>query len=130
MPLRTPHPGSLIHVDIKKLGNIPGGGGHRTHGRATGTRNSSAHRDPTRPRTTHGRPNLGYSYLRNAVDDHSDAASMRRDHTVIAGVIILGGAGGANDSPSFDRELDCLLGTGCDCCPYVCQDVFIWTFVK
>jgi transposase InsO family protein len=67
-------PGELVHVDIKKLGNIPDGGGHRVHGRATGGRHSSAHRDPTRPRTAHGRPNLGYSYLHNAVDDHSRLA--------------------------------------------------------
>ncbi|WP_248958444.1 IS481 family transposase [Sphaerisporangium perillae] len=69
-----PTPGDLIHVDIKKLGNIPDGGGHKIHGRATGGRHSSAHRDPARPRTTHGRPNLGYSYLHNAVDDHSRLA--------------------------------------------------------
>lgn len=69
-----PAPGDLVHVDIKKLGNIPDGGGHRVHGRATGGRNSSAHRDPARPRTVHGRPNLGYAYLHNAVDDHSRLA--------------------------------------------------------
>ncbi|ORT54822.1 IS481 family transposase, partial [Streptomyces sp. CB03238] len=67
-------PGELIHVDIKKLGNIPDGGGHKVHGRAQGGRNSSAHRDPTRPRPCHGRPNLGYSYLHTAVDDHSRLA--------------------------------------------------------
>ena len=67
-------PGDLVHVDIKKLGNIPDGGGHKTLGRVARTRNSSAHRDPARPRTTHGRPNLGYSYLHNAVDDHSRPA--------------------------------------------------------
>jgi transposase InsO family protein len=69
-----PRPGDLIHVDIKKLGNIPDGGGHKIHGRATGTANSSAHRDPTRPRKAPGRPNLGYSYLHNAIDDHSRLA--------------------------------------------------------
>jgi transposase InsO family protein len=67
-------PGDLIHVDIKKLGNIPDGGGHRVHGRALGKHNSSAHRDPTRPRKVHGRANLGYHYLHNAVDDHSRLA--------------------------------------------------------
>ena len=61
-------PGDLIHIDIKKLGNIPDGGGHKMHGRTIGGRNSAAHRDPTRPRTTPGRANLGYSYLHNAVD--------------------------------------------------------------
>ena len=68
------HPGDLIHVDIKKLGNIPDGGGHRVHGREQGRRNSSAHRDPSRPRKVHGRANLGYQYLHNAVDDHSRLA--------------------------------------------------------
>jgi transposase InsO family protein len=75
-PVRYEHqaPGDLVHVDIKKLGNIPDGGGWRIHGRTTGTRNSSAHRDPHRARHVPGRPNLGYSYLHNAVDDHSRLA--------------------------------------------------------
>jgi hypothetical protein len=34
-----PHPGALVHLDIKKLGNIPAGGGHRFLGRAAGRRN-------------------------------------------------------------------------------------------
>ena len=63
--------GELVHVDIKKLGRIPDGGGHRIHGRQVGGVNSSAHRDPARPRKVHGRPNLGYAYLHHAVDDHS-----------------------------------------------------------
>jgi transposase InsO family protein len=67
-------PGDLVHVDIKKLGNIPDGGGHKVHGRAVGGRNSAAHRDPARPRKVGGRANLGYSYLHNAVDDHSRLA--------------------------------------------------------
>jgi transposase-like protein len=32
------HPGVLVHIDIKKLGNIPAGGGHRFLGRAAGGR--------------------------------------------------------------------------------------------
>ena len=28
------HPGELVHIDVKKLGRIPQGGGHRIHGRA------------------------------------------------------------------------------------------------
>ena len=64
-------PGDLIHVDIKKLGRIPDGGGHRAVGRAQGVRNSGAHRDPNRKRKAPGRPNLGYAYLHHAVDDYS-----------------------------------------------------------
>ena len=69
-----PAPGDLVHVDIKKLGNIPDGGGHKAHGRAVGGRHASAHRDPTRPRKVSNHPNLGYGYLHNAVDDHSRLA--------------------------------------------------------
>jgi hypothetical protein len=69
-----PHPGDLVHVDIKKLGNIPDGGGWRVHGRTRGNANSQAHRDPARPRRVHGRPNLGYSYIHTAIDDHTRLA--------------------------------------------------------
>ncbi|CAQ02998.1 IS481 family transposase [Clavibacter sepedonicus] len=54
-------PGDLVHVDIKKLGRIPDGGGHRVLGRAAGRKNN--------PRT--GR---GYAFLHHAVDDHSRLA--------------------------------------------------------
>lgn len=30
------HPGELVHVDVKKLGRIPDGGGHQVLGRAEG----------------------------------------------------------------------------------------------
>ena len=54
-----PAPGDLVHVDIKKLGRIPTGGGHRAHGRRPGT-----------PRAR----GIGYDYLHAAVDDHSRLA--------------------------------------------------------
>src|SRR5699024_8576894 len=41
-PLRRyeqPYPGSLIHVDVTKFGNIPDGGGHRYVGRLQGHAN-------------------------------------------------------------------------------------------
>lgn len=44
-PLRRyehPHPGSLIHVDVTKFGNIPDGGGHRFVGRQQGNWNKQA----------------------------------------------------------------------------------------
>jgi len=63
-------PGDLVHVDIKKLGNIPDGGGSRAHGLTVGKRNSQ------RTVTTHRRaggkkPAIGHSYLHTALDDHS-----------------------------------------------------------
>jgi hypothetical protein len=42
------HPGSLVHVDVKKLGNIPDGGGWRYVGRRQGRRHRQA--TPGKPR--------------------------------------------------------------------------------
>ncbi len=70
-------PGELVHVDVKKLGNIPDGGGWRKLGRDQGGRNSHAHRDPARPRkkdTGGGHPNLGYCYVHSAIDGHTRLA--------------------------------------------------------
>jgi hypothetical protein len=67
-------PGELVHVDVKKLGNIPDGGGWRKLGRAVGERNKQAHRDSARPRKVHGRPNLGYCYVHSAIDGYSRLA--------------------------------------------------------
>ena len=58
-------PGDLVHVDIKKLGRIPDGGGHKVLGRAAGTRNKTRTATNRRP---------GYAYIHNAVDDHSRLA--------------------------------------------------------
>lgn len=54
-------PGDMIHVDIKKLGRIPDGGGHKVHGRAAGVRIKKQ----SKP---------GYAFIHNAVDDHSRLA--------------------------------------------------------
>jgi transposase InsO family protein len=63
-------PGELVHLDVKKLGNIPDGGGHRVHGRQAGKRNSLA----TTTARRGGHPVLGYGYLHTALDDHSRLA--------------------------------------------------------
>jgi transposase len=65
-------PGELVHVDIKKLGNIPDGGGWRTAGRAQGLRNRAA--TPAARRDRYGCARLGYSYLHTAIDDRSRLA--------------------------------------------------------
>jgi transposase InsO family protein len=67
-----PHPGDLVHIDIKKQANIPDGGGHRTVGRARGIRHRFATKQAAR--TSYRHPRLGYSYLHSAVDDHSRVA--------------------------------------------------------
>ncbi|WP_424468111.1 IS481 family transposase, partial [Pseudoclavibacter helvolus] len=53
-------PGELVHVDIKKLGRIPAGGGHRKLGRQAGNRKRHQ--------------GVGYAYLHHAVDDYSRLA--------------------------------------------------------
>ncbi|CAL9327382.1 hypothetical protein SUDANB37_00014 [Streptomyces sp. enrichment culture] len=78
-------PGDLVHVDIKKLGNIPDGGGWRTLGRTAGDRNRQATTTERKSCT----PVIGYSYIHSAVDDHSRLACSEvlpdeRQHTAIA----------------------------------------------
>jgi transposase InsO family protein len=51
-------PGELVHIDVKKLGRIPDGGGHRVHGRAAASRGRG----------------IGYDYVHSAVDDRSRVA--------------------------------------------------------
>ncbi|KMO93787.1 hypothetical protein ACS04_32930 [Streptomyces roseus] len=63
-------PGELVHLDIKKLGNIPDGGGWRAVGRTAGDRNRQATTDQRKNST----PVIGYSYIHSAVDDHSRLA--------------------------------------------------------
>jgi transposase InsO family protein len=63
-------PGELVHVDIKKLGRIPDGGGWRVHGRRRGGQHRRAH--TTARRGNH--PIVGYGYLHAAIDDHSRLA--------------------------------------------------------
>ncbi len=43
-------PSNLVHVGIKKLGNIPDGDGYRVHGRAKGNRNNTTSPDLEHPR--------------------------------------------------------------------------------
>ena len=54
-----PYPGSLVHVDVKKIGRIPDGGGWRAHGRAAG--DTGAHK----------RARIGFDFVHSMVDDHS-----------------------------------------------------------
>jgi transposase InsO family protein len=55
-------PGELVHMDVKKLGRIPDGGGWRTHGRAAVS--TSRRRDTV----------VGYDYVHSLVDDFSRLA--------------------------------------------------------
>jgi transposase InsO family protein len=55
-------PGELVHMDVKKIGRIPEGGGWRAHGRQAG----STARDR--------RSTVGFDYVHSLVDDHSRLA--------------------------------------------------------
>ena len=55
-------PGELIHVDVKKIGRIPPGGGWRAWGRAGISSTAKKKR------------RIGYDYVHSAVDDHSRLA--------------------------------------------------------
>ena len=54
-------PGELVHMDVKKLGRIPDGGGWRAHGRGLGG-------------NADGKKGTGFDYVHSLVDDHSRLA--------------------------------------------------------
>jgi transposase InsO family protein len=68
------HPGSLIHVDVKKLGNVPDGGGWRFVGRQQGERNRRVTRDRTGAKNTYYNPKVGTAFVHTVIDDHSRVA--------------------------------------------------------
>lgn len=53
-------PGELVHVDVKKLGRIPAGGGWRAHGRGKAN--------------DHQGTRVGYAFIHSAIDGFSRAA--------------------------------------------------------
>lgn len=55
-------PGELIHMDVKKIGRIPDGGGWKAHGKQMG-RTSAARK-----------ARIGFDYVHSAIDDHSRLA--------------------------------------------------------
>jgi hypothetical protein len=67
--------GSLVHVDVKKLGNVPDGGGWRFTGRAQGLRNRLATARRTGQRSKDfSHPLTGTAYIHTVLDDHSRVA--------------------------------------------------------
>jgi transposase InsO family protein len=55
-------PGELVHMDVKKLGKVPDGGGWRAH-----RREETVHH-------RHKKTQIGYDYVHSLVDDHSRLA--------------------------------------------------------
>ncbi|WP_328645659.1 IS481 family transposase [Amycolatopsis sp. NBC_00348] len=83
------HPGSLIHVDVTKFGNIPDGGGHRYVGRAQGDRNRAA--TPGKPRNAFRNPKIGTAFVHTVLDDHSRVAyaEIHSDETAATATAVL-----------------------------------------
>jgi transposase-like protein len=68
-------PGEQVHVDVKKFGLVPPGGGWRVRGRAASySGQRAAERANATARAHRGRGQVGYAFVHSAVDDHSRLA--------------------------------------------------------
>jgi len=83
-------PGELVHMDVKKIGRIPDGGGWKAHGRQMG---STAARKKAR---------IGFDYVHSVVDDHSRFAYSE----------ILPNEKAPTASAFFERALDVFAAAG------------------
>ena len=79
----------MLHVDVKKLGNIPDGGGWRYVGRRQGDKNRAA--TPDKPKNKHHDPLMGKAYVHTVIDDHSRVAyaEIHDDETAITATAVL-----------------------------------------
>ena len=69
-------PGELVHLDVKKVGQIPPGGGWRVHGRGS----AQTKRSKRRP--------VGYTYLHVAIDDYSRVAYVEAHNDETAKTLV------------------------------------------
>jgi transposase InsO family protein len=84
-------PGELIHVDVKKLGNVPDGGGWRYLGRQQGDRNRQATRDRTGTTNAYHQPKIGTCFVHTVIDDYTRLAyaECHNDELAITAVGVL-----------------------------------------
>ncbi|MFK4540418.1 hypothetical protein RKD29_007954 [Streptomyces tendae] len=84
-----PRPGAMLHIDVKKLGNVPDGGSRRCVGRFQGRRSRAA--TPDKPRNKYRGPLLGTAFVHTVVDDHSRVAcaEVRDNETADTAVDVL-----------------------------------------
>ena len=69
-------PGELVHLDIKKVGKIPPGGGWRIHGRGSQQAKRSSGR------------RVGYTHLHVAIDDYSRVAYVEAHDNETAATLV------------------------------------------
>jgi transposase InsO family protein len=100
-------PGELVHMDVKKIGRIPDGGGWRAHGR--GTANSAAHK----------KARIGFDYVHSIVDDHSRFAYSE----------ILADEKAATSAAFFERAAACFAAHGIDHIDAVMTDNH-WSYTR
>lgn len=79
----------MIHVDVKKLGIIPDGGGHPFVGRQQGGKNRTA--TPGASRGKWHKPQIGTAFVHTVIDDHSRVAyaGIYSHETAITAVDVL-----------------------------------------
>jgi transposase InsO family protein len=84
-------PGAMLHVDVKKLGNIPDGGGWRYVGRIQGELHRSATAARTGHRDRHRGPRIGTAFVHTVIDDHSRVAyaEIHDDETAATAIAVL-----------------------------------------
>jgi transposase InsO family protein len=68
-------PGELVHMDVKKIGRIPDGGGWRAHGREMGSTSAKK------------KAKIGYDYVHSVVDDCSRLAYSEIHNDERAGTV-------------------------------------------
>lgn len=124
-PLRRyehPRPGSLIHVDVTKFGNIPDGGGWRYVGPQQGKKNKIA-MVPKAGRTDKGNPKIGTAFVHTVIDDHSRVAYAEICHDekgdTAAGVLRRAVAWFADQGVAVERVLS---DNGSCYCSFVWRD--------
>jgi transposase InsO family protein len=83
-------PGELVHMDVKKIGRIPAGGGWRAHGRHMGSTNARR------------KARIGFDYVHSVIDDHSRVAYSE----------ILDDETAATTAAFFGRAVDYLAALG------------------
>ena len=82
-------PGSLIHVDVKKLGNIPDGGGWRFVGRQQGAWNRQA--TPGKSKNKYYNDLMRHAFVHTVIDDHTRIAyaEVHDDETALTATAVL-----------------------------------------
>ena len=116
-------PGALLHVDVKKLGNIPDGGGWRYVGRGQGDRQPrrATHRQAHR---SDYEPEIGTAFVHTVIDDHSRVAyaEIHNDETAATAAAVSDARGRLVRRPRRHRRNGCCPTTARPTSPTLWRD--------